>query len=301
MPLSASCTASRLRRAAECRLLSRNATSSSSRDRAACGRMAIPTTQISISAAPTRFRASPIVPSMQRSPICGPKSQKRKRPRPPDRRQQIATRTAASAASLETGHRAVDALEGKRKHAVFGDPPDHSDAGGAGPGFLWHRVEPHRPRIGLEEPAQPYLARLVVPPLDAAAFLLDLVGAHAGVADQDDPEASIVSANKLDDRHLLDMASSRIAPHRIVDAVVEVEVDQVLELRARGREQFLANTNVVLHRPADIEKQQQLYGVVPLGHELEIEPARVVRGRFYGAAEIELFGGTLARKLPQAA
>src|ERR1700758_4428056 len=97
------------------------------------------------------------------------------------------------------------------------------------------------------------------------------------------------------------MTPPRIAPHRIVDAVVEVEMDQVLELRARRRKQLLANPNVVLHRPADIEKQQQLYGVVPLGHELEIEPARVMRGRFYGAAKIELFGGTLARKLPQAA
>src|ERR1700751_6063375 len=95
------------------------------------------------------------------------------------------------------------------------------------------------------------------------------------------------------------MTPPRIAPHRIVDAVVKVKVDQVLELRARRRKQLLANPNVVLHRPAYIEKQKQLHSIEPFGHEFEIEPTRVVRGGLHGAAEIELFGGTLASELPQ--
>src|SRR6516225_5001590 len=213
----------------------------------------------------------------------------------------LAPARSESAAALEAGHRAVEAVEGQREHAVLGDAADHSDACRAGPIFLRDRVEPYCPRIGLKQPAQPHLTRLVVPAFDAAAFLFDLVRAHARVADENDPVAPIVSADELHDRHLLDMAPSRIAPDRIIDAVVEVEVDQVLELRARGRKQLLANADVVLHRPADIEKQQQFHGVVTLRHKFQIEPAGVVRGRLHGAAEIELFGGTLARELPQPA
>jgi len=82
---------------------------------------------------------------------------------------------------------------------------------------------------------------------------------------------------------------------------VEVEVDQVLEFGTCSREQFLADTHVVLHRAADIDEQQELHGIVPLGHELQIEPAGIVRGRFYSAVEIELFGCTLAGELPQPA
>ena len=69
---------------------------------------------------------------------------------------------------------------------------------------------------------------------------------------------------------LLDLAASRIAPHRIVDAIVKIKVDQVLELRARRREQLLADPDVVLHRAADIDEQQQLDGVVTLGHQLQV-------------------------------
>ena len=75
----------------------------------------------------------------------------------------------------------------------------------------------------------------------------------------------------------------------------------MLELRSCGREQFLADTDMIFHRPADIEKQQQLDGVEPLGDELQIEPAGIVRGRAHGAVEIELFGRPLAGELPQAA
>ena len=63
---------------------------------------------------------------------------------------------------------------------------------------------------------------------------------------------------------------------------------QVLELGARRREQLLADADVILHRPADIEEQQQLYGIVPLRHQLQVEPAGIVRGRLDGAVEVEL-------------
>src|SRR5208283_3624058 len=63
------------------------------------------------------------------------------------------TAGGGSPAAFEAPHRAVDAVEGQREHAVFGNAADHSDAGRAGPMFLRHRVEPHRPRIGVEEAA----------------------------------------------------------------------------------------------------------------------------------------------------
>ncbi len=36
---------------------------------------------------------------------------------------------------------------------------------------------------------------------------------------------------------------------------MEIEVDQVFEFGARGREQFLADPDMIFHRPADIEEQ----------------------------------------------
>ena len=39
----------------------------------------------------------------------------------------------------------------------------------------------------------------------------------------------------------------------------------VLEFGARGGEQLLRRLDVPVHRAADIEEDQHLYGVVPLG------------------------------------
>src|ERR1700751_1602001 len=188
MPSSASCTASRWRRAVVRRSLRRSATSSNSTGQAACGPTAIRTTRISTSAAPDRCPASPTAPSTRRSPMYGQRSQKRRRPKQPGCRVASPARTASTAA-LEAAHCAVEAVEGQRKHAVLGDAADHPDAGRAGPVFLRHRIEPHCPRIDLEQAAQPDLARLVVPTLNAAALLFDLIGAHARVADENDSVA----------------------------------------------------------------------------------------------------------------
>ncbi len=121
----------------------------------------------------------------------------------------------------------------------------------------------------------------------AAALLLDFVGAHAGVADENDAVVRIIGVDQFHHRRLLDLAASRVSPHRIVDAIVKIKVDEVLELGARRREHLLTDPDVVLHRSADIDEQQQLHGIVPLGHELQIEPAGIVRRRFYGAVEID--------------
>ena len=81
---------------------------------------------------------------------------------------------------------------------------------------------------------------------------------------------------------------------------MEVEVLQVLELGARGREQLLADLDVVVHRAADVEEQQHLHRVVPLRHHLDVEPAGVARGRADGVVEVELLGRAFAREPAQA-
>src|SRR5579883_3315816 len=162
-------------------------------------------------------------------------------------------------------HRAVDPLQGQRKHALLDQAPDHADTDGPLPVRLGNRVEPDRTGIGREQAGEPYRARLVVPALDAAPFLLDLVGAHAGVADQHEAPALVIGAQQLEDRQRRLAAAARVAPYPIVHAIVKVEMDQMLELGTGGREQLFAKPDVILHRSADIEQQQQLYGICRSG------------------------------------
>ena len=57
---------------------------------------------------------------------------------------------------------------------------------------------------------------------------------------------------------------------------------------------------MAVHRPADVEKQQDLDGIVPLGPELDVQPPAP------GSAvdrpiEVQLFGSALASEAAQAA
>lgn len=56
-----------------------------------------------------------------------------------------------------------------------------------------------------------------------------------------------------------------VLPDPLVQTVVEVKILKLAELRTRRRKQFLDGANVVVHRPADIEKYQYFDGVAPLG------------------------------------
>ena len=82
---------------------------------------------------------------------------------------------------------------------------------------------------------------------------------------------------------------------------MEIEELEVLELRARRREELLAHLDVREHGAAHVEQEQHLDGVVPLGHELEVEIAGVPRRGADGVGQVELLGGTLAREAAQAA
>src|SRR5262249_34671670 len=79
-----------------------------------------------------------------------------------------------------------------------------------------------------------------------------------------------------------------------------IEMLHVLELGARGREQLLRDLDMPIHRAADVEEQQHLDGVVPLGPHVDVEIA-LVRRAFDGAVEIELLRRPGARELAQAA
>src|SRR5690606_23286406 len=97
-----------------------------------------------------------------------------------------------------------------------------------------------------------------------------------------------------------DAATTIVLPHAFIEAVVEVEEFEILELRARRREQFLANPDMRVHRAADIEEHQHLHRVAALGphHDVDIAFPGGLPDR---AVEIEFFLGAVARPFAQAA
>src|SRR5579883_564600 len=191
-----------------------------------------------------------------------------------------AERASCSRATLprQPSHRAVEAVERQREHAAFYEIADHLDRGRAFPVALGHRVEPDGFGIGGEETAHPHLARLLVPMLDAAAGLDDLIRAHAGIADEDQLVAGVIGVEHLHRRRLLDMPAPSILPQGLIGAVVEVEIFEMLELGAGRGEELLASADMPVHRAADIEEEKHLHRIVPLRHQLDVEPAGVARG-----------------------
>ena len=80
---------------------------------------------------------------------------------------------------------------------------------------------------------------------------------------------------------------------------MEVEEFEVLEF-GRGRaEQFLGHLDEGIHRPADVEEQQQLDRIVPFGPHADVEPALLGRA-LDRRIEVELVGGAFAGKAAQA-
>ena len=74
---------------------------------------------------------------------------------------------------------------------------------------------------------------------------------------------------------------------------------EVLELAACGREELLADADVVIHRPADVEEEQDFHRVVPLRHHADVEQARAARCRIDRAVEVQRFRGSLACETAQ--
>src|SRR3546814_5636220 len=91
-----------------------------------------------------------------------------------------------------------------------------------------------------------------------------------------------------------------VLPHPFIGAVVEIKEFQILELARRGAEQLLAQLDERVHRPADVEEQQQLDRVAPLRAHADVEPA-LPRGAVDRTGDVELVGRAFARDLAQTA
>src|SRR3954453_11061463 len=187
----------------------------------------------------------------------------------------------------------VEAGEGQREHAVVHQLADDLGRGGVVPILLRRRVEPYCARIGVGEPLHPDRARFLVEMLDRAARMGDLVGAHRGVADEDELPVVAELVEHVPGRGPLREAAAIVLPQALIGAIVEVEEFEVLELGRRGGEQFLAEPDVRVHRAADVEEEEQLHRIVPLGAHLDVEPA-LARGAVDRAVHVELLGGALA-------
>src|SRR5690606_16724350 len=94
---------------------------------------------------------------------------------------------------------------------------------------------------------------------------------------------------------LLRVAAAIVLPDAFIEAVVEVKILKVLELRARRREEFFAELDVAVHRAADIEENQHIDLVAALRAHDQVEIA-LMRGRLDRAVEIELCRCALARE-----
>ena len=73
----------------------------------------------------------------------------------------------------------------------------------------------------------------------------------------------------------------------------------MLELTARGGEQFLANSNVIVHRTADIETKQNFDGVVPLRNHADVQKTGIARSLVDRIFQVELICRAFARELAQ--
>ncbi len=81
---------------------------------------------------------------------------------------------------------------------------------------------------------------------------------------------------------------------------MEVEVLEVLELGARGREELLHLPDVRVHGATDVEEEQHLHLVLAGADHLQVEVARVVGGGANRSREVQLLLGALADELAEA-
>ena len=96
------------------------------------------------------------------------------------------------------------------------------------------------------------------------------------------------------------MPAPVVVPDEVIDAVVEIVELQVLELGSGGGEQLRAQPRVLVHGAADIQQQQDLHRIVPLGPELQVQQAGIPGGLVDGPVQVQFAGRALAGKAAQA-
>src|SRR5205823_5401477 len=156
----------------------------------------------------------------------------------------------------------------------------------------------HLAKVG-EDPCEPFETGLEIAVLDAAVDLRQFVRTHRGIAHENDAPIRAVGADQFERAEALVLAPKVVAPDVVVDAIVDIEILDMAKFGPRGREQFLAELDVRIHRAADVEEQQHFDAIAPFGLQLQVEPAGIFRGAFDRAVEIELLRHAFAREAAQ--
>src|SRR5882757_3686503 len=172
-------------------------------------------------------------------------------------------------------HRAFEAFDRDRVHPLREQPAQDGGGFGVIPVLLRHRIEPHRMRIGARDALDPDRAGLLVDVLDRAAGHHDLVRRHRGVADEHHLVVVRVFVQHVPGRRAIGEAPLVLLPDALVEAVVEVEILHVLEFGLGGREQLLDLLDMRIHGPTDVEEDQYLDRIAPLGAHMNVEIAVV--------------------------
>ena len=152
-----------------------------------------------------------------------------------------------------------------------------------------------------QQALHPHFTAFFVHVLDAAAGVDDFVRAHAGVADKDQPVVGTKRVQDIQRGCTGIMTAGVVLPQRLVDAVVEVEKLQMLEFGPGRSKQGGHFADVVVHRAADVQKQQQFGGFAQLRAENQIQQAAVTGGAAERGVQVQPVAGTLAGKRPQPA
>ena len=150
---------------------------------------------------------------------------------------------------------------------------DELDRASVFPRAFLGRVQPDKVGITLDEALDPDAAGFLVPMLDRAAGIGDLVGAHRGIANDDDFVLRGVLVQHVPGIDPVIHPAAVILPEAFIGAVVEVVVFEVLYLGFCGGEQLLHDPHKGVHRAADIQQQQHGDGVALLGAHLDVEIA----------------------------
>ena len=167
--------------------------------------------------------------------------------------------------------------------------------------LLRFRVQPDHFVEMRGDALHPGRAGLLVPVLDAAPRIGDLIRAHGRVADEDHFVILTETVDQVPGRGFFVVPAVIVLPHIFVNEIVEVEVLHVLELGTGRREQLLTDPHMRIHRATHIEEQQHLHRVVALRHHLDVEVPRIAGCGTYGVVEVEHLLGASAGKLAQTA
>ena len=186
-------------------------------------------------------------------------------PRARPARNQVRPARAADLAH-QLAHGAIEAFQRERIHAPGQELTHHADRLRVVPLVLRDRIEPHAGRIGARSRARARLRpapRSCARPSRPASRSRRATSTHRRRRSPCSRAGYVCSTSQVGVVSIV--AAAVLLPHPLVEAVVEVVMLHVLELGARRREQLLGRLHVPVHRAADVEEQQHLHRIVPLG------------------------------------